>query len=154
MQTITDYKGLYRRELPSDKSLPDELNYVYARFEASNTEACMRASAVPSYCLRTLSEDDVSKTIKQVNIHKAAGPDGLPGRVLQACADQLASVFTDIFNLSLSVIPTCFKQTSILPVHKNTKVTCLNYYRPVALISVAMKCFERLVMAHINTIKP
>ena len=37
---------------------------------------------------------------------------------------------------------------------KNTKVTCLNNYRPVALTSVAMKCFERLVMAHINTIIP
>ena len=36
---------------------------------------------------------------------------------------------------------------------KNTKVTCLNDYRPVALTSVAMKCFERLVMAH-NTIIP
>ena len=35
---------------------------------------------------------------------------------------------------------------------KNTKVTCLNDYRSVALTSVAMKCFERLVMAHINTI--
>jgi len=116
----------------------------------------MRASAVPDDCVITLSVADVSKTFKQVNIHKAAGPDGLPGRVLRACADQLASVFTDIFNLSLSesVIPTCFKQTTIVPVPKNTKVTCLNDYRPVALTSVAMKCFERLVMAHINTIIP
>ena len=65
-------------------------------------------------------------------------------------------VSSDIFNLSLSesVIPTCFKQTTIVPVPKNTKVTWLNDYRPVALTSVAMKCFERLVMAHINTIIP
>ena len=35
-----------------------------------------------------------------------------------------------------------------------TKVTCLNDFRPIALTSVAMKCFERLVMAHINTIIP
>ena len=35
---------------------------------------------------------------------------------------------------------------------KNTKVTCRNDHRPVVLTSVAMKCFERLVMAHINTI--
>uniref|UniRef100_A0A4W5P012 Si:cabz01093077.1 n=1 Tax=Hucho hucho TaxID=62062 RepID=A0A4W5P012_9TELE len=36
----------------------------------------------------------------------------------QACADQLAGVFTDIFNMSLieSVIPTCFKQTTLVPV--------------------------------------
>jgi hypothetical protein len=52
------------------------------------------------------------------------------------------------------VIPACFKQTTIVPVTKNTKVTCLNDYRPVALTFVAMKCFERLVMAHINTIIP
>ena len=37
---------------------------------------------------------------------------------------------------------------------KNTKITCLNDYRPVTLKSVAMKCFERLVMAHINIIIP
>ena len=53
-----------------------------------------------------------------------------------------------------SVIPTCFKQTTIVPVPKNTKATCLNDYRPLALTSVAMKCFERLIMAHINTIIP
>ena len=101
----------------------------------------MRAPAVPDDCVITLSVADVSKTFKQVNIHKAAGPDGLPGRVLKACADQLASVFTDIFNLSLteSVIPTSFKQTTKIPVPKEAKVTCQNDYRPVALTSVAMK---------------
>ena len=83
---------------------------------------------------------NVSKTFNQVNIHKAEGPDGLPGHALKACAVQLASVVTDIFNLSLteSVIPTCFKQTNIVPVPKKVKVNC----------------FERRVMAHINTIMP
>jgi hypothetical protein len=68
--------------------------------------------------------------------------------------DNLTSVFTDIFNLSLteSVIPTCFKQTTIIPVLKEVKVTCLHDYNPVALTSVAMKCFERL--AHITSIIP
>ena len=101
-------KGKHSCELPSDTSLSDELNQFYARFEASNTEACMRASAVPDDCVITLSVAEVSKTFKQVNIHKAAGPEGLPGCVLQACADQLAGVFTDIFNMSLieSEIPT------------------------------------------------
>ena len=47
-----------------------------------------------------------------------------------------------------------FKQTTIVPVPKKSKVTCLNDYRSVALTSVTTKCFERLVMAHINTIMP
>ena len=42
-------------------------------------------------------------------------------------------------------------QTTIVHVPKNTKVTCLNDYKPVALTSVAMMCFERLVMPLIKT---
>ena len=80
LQTITDYKGKHSHELPSDTSVPDELNYFYARVKASNTETCMRASAVPDDCVITLSIADVSKTFKQVNIHKATAPDGLPER--------------------------------------------------------------------------
>jgi hypothetical protein len=82
---------------------------------------------------------------------RCARPDGIPGSVFRACTDQLASVFTDIFNLSLSqlVILTCFKLTTIVPVPKNSKVTCLDDYHHVALLYVIMKCFERVVMAQI-----
>ena len=69
-------KGSTAASCPVDMSLPDELNYFYAHFEASNTETCMRASAVLDDCVITLSVADVSKTFKQVNIHKAAGLDG------------------------------------------------------------------------------
>ncbi|KAI3375933.1 hypothetical protein L3Q82_016361, partial [Scortum barcoo] len=57
-----------------------------------------------------------AESFKQINTRKAPGPDGIPGRALKVCADQLADVFADIFNMSLlqSVVPTCFKET-ILP---------------------------------------
>jgi hypothetical protein len=54
LQTITDLQRECSHKLPSDTSLPDELNDFYACFEASNTEACMRASAVPNDCVATL----------------------------------------------------------------------------------------------------
>ena len=44
-----------------------------------------------------------------------------------------------------------FRADPHVPVPKNTKVTCLNDYRPVALTSVTMSRFERLVIPHINT---
>jgi hypothetical protein len=88
-----------------------------------------RAPAVLDDCVIMLSVTDVRKTFKQVNIHKAAGTDGLPGCVLKSCTDQLASVVTDIFNFSLteSVIPPCFKQTTIVPVPNEVKVTRSNH---------------------------
>ncbi|KAI3371074.1 hypothetical protein L3Q82_023709 [Scortum barcoo] len=38
----------------------------------------------------------------------------------------------------------------IIPIPKTSTVTGLNDYRPVALTPIVMKCFERLVMAHIK----
>ncbi|KAI3363043.1 hypothetical protein L3Q82_011705 [Scortum barcoo] len=39
---------------------------------------------------------------------------------------------------------------TIIPIPKTPTVTGLNDYRPVALTPIVMKCFERLVMAHIK----
>jgi hypothetical protein len=111
LQTIADDKGRPSCELPNDASLSDELNDFYAHFEVNNTEPCMRAPAVPENCVIALSVADASKTCKQVNTCKAAGPEGIPVCVLRPSADQLASILTDIFNFSLSFseIPKCFK---------------------------------------------
>ena len=94
-------------------------------------------------------------TFKRVNSSKATGPDGMSSRVMRACADHLAGVFTDIFNLSQyqSSVSTCFNM-AIVPVSKKAKVTELNDYRPIALTSVMMKCFERLVKDHITSTLP
>ncbi len=99
----------------------------------------------------TVSEDEVRRELKRVNVRKAAGPDGITGHVLRSCADQLAGLFTSIFNESLatSVVPTSFKKSIIIPVPKNNKPSCLNYYHPVALTSIVMRVFERLVKKHI-----
>ena len=59
LQNIRDYNGEPSRELPSDASLPDELNTFYARFETSNIEPCMRAPAVLDDCVIMLSVADV-----------------------------------------------------------------------------------------------
>ena len=81
------------------------------------------------------------------------GLKGIPRCILRASAKQLEGIFTIMFNLSLSqsIIPTSFKMTKIIPVPKNSEASSHYYYLPVAVTSVIMKCFERLVMAHINS---
>ena len=51
-------------------------------------------------------------------------------------------------------MPTCFKRATIVPVPKKAKVTELNDSHPIALTSVIMKCFERLVKDHITSTLP
>ncbi|KAK1784957.1 hypothetical protein P4O66_018387 [Electrophorus voltai] len=103
-----------------------------------------------------ITESDVRRVFKRVNTRKAAGPDSICRKVLKACADQLAPVFTDIFNLSLTlgIVPSSFKRTTIVPVLKKPQPSGLNNYRPVALTSVVMKCFEKLVRDFITSSLP
>ncbi|KAK3552565.1 hypothetical protein QTP86_015653 [Hemibagrus guttatus] len=46
------------------------------------------------------------------------------------------------------------ERTTILPVPKKSRVSCLNEYCPVVLTPIVIKCFKRLVMRHIKTQLP
>ncbi len=93
-----------------------KLNTFYGCFECNGGCVTLPSSASGSSRqssdhVFTLSEDEVWRELRRVNVKKAAGPDGITGRVLRSCADQLAGLFTSIFNESLatSVVPTPFK---------------------------------------------
>eukprot|EP00061_Rhincodon_typus_P000704 g12500.t1 len=98
----------------------------------------MPALTAPDTPLPVVTTSEFSSVFLGVNPWKAMGPDGVLSRSLRSRKDQLAEVFTDIFN----------------PVPEKTHAVCLNDYHPVALTSTNMKCFERLVMAHINSSLP
>jgi len=57
-----------------------------------------------------------------LNVNKAQGPDGICGRVLRCCADQLGSVFCHLFQLSLDTchIPALWKFSNVVPLPKKT----------------------------------
>ncbi len=149
INNITDFKGNKPATVNIAASLLYELNHFYAHVEAHNsahTESAPAAVAEEASAI-SISVVDVTRSFRRVNIHKAVGPDGIPGRVLRACAFQLAGVFTDIFNLSLSlsVVPLCFKKSTVVLIPKKNKITCLNDWRPVALTTIFSKCFKKVI---------
>ncbi|KAK3528642.1 hypothetical protein QTP70_006342 [Hemibagrus guttatus] len=105
IQSITNYRPA-PPACDSDASLPDALNNFYARFEAQNDVTARKTIPPPEDQVLCLTTADVRKTFCRVNPRKAAGPDNIPGRVLRECAEQLADVFTDIFN----IFNKCFKR--------------------------------------------
>ncbi|KAL0186167.1 hypothetical protein M9458_017837 [Cirrhinus mrigala] len=152
IQAISDYKPSHSTPTDTNVFFLNELNDFYARFERDNKETATKIATSTDHSPITLTSSDVYNVLSRINARKAAGPDGIPGHVLRACAEQLAGVFTDIFNMSLAqaAVPRCFKTTSIVPVLKHSSPTCLNDYRPVALTPFIMKCFERLVLTHLK----
>ncbi|KAK3506179.1 hypothetical protein QTP70_031913, partial [Hemibagrus guttatus] len=124
-------------------------SYIYF-CEDSIITTCTRRHPTP----HTIKEEEVNRLFKRLNTRKATGPDSDSPSLLKHCANQLSPVFTDIFNTSLETchVPACFNTTAIVPVPKKTRITGLNDYRPVALTSVVMKSFERLVLSCLKDI--
>lgn len=106
---LTNYKSNPSLAIISSTSdsLAEELNHFFARFDINTNETELLPftdSLAPS-----VSTAEVRKVLRNVNPRRATGPDGIPGRVLRDCADQLTEVFCNIFNLSLSTctVPNC-----------------------------------------------
>ncbi len=116
------------KEVRADLLLAEELNTFYGRFECNGGSATLPISASGSSRqssddhVITVMEDEVRRELKRVNVRKAAGPDGITGRVLRSCADQLVGLFTSIFNESLatSVVPTSVHSTVMWPCSPHT----------------------------------
>ncbi len=123
INNITVFKGNEPATVNIAASLPDELNHFYARFEAHTAYTESAPAAAEEVSPISISVADVTQSFKRVNVCKAVGPDGIPGRVLRECTFQLAGVFTDIFNLSLSlyVVPSCLKNPPLCPYQRKIK---------------------------------
>ena len=90
----------------------------------------------------------VRKVVMNLDLSKASGPDCIPVVVLKTCEPELSYILAELFNKCLkeSCFPDCWEVSSVVPVFKNVgeRSTAKNY-RPVSLLSVVSKVFEKLV---------
>lgn len=91
-----------------DTFLAEELRSFYACFEnehAFNLSIDATADSAPARngSLITVSEDQVRRALKSMNIRKVAGPDGIIGCALKSCTLRSCADF-----LAQAVVPTCF----------------------------------------------
>ena len=96
----------------------------------------------------TVKKAGVLKLLLNLNVNKATGPDGIPGRLLKLCAHEIADVLTHFFQASLDQgsLPTDWKQANIVPLHKKDDKTKVSNYRPISLTS---KILEHIVHSNI-----
>ncbi len=109
LKTICSSGNNSSAEVRADPLLAEELNTFYGHFECNGCCVTLPISASGSSRQNsddhviTMSEDEVRRELKRVNVRKAAGPDGITRRVLRSCADQLAGLFTSSMSPSLAL---------------------------------------------------
>ena len=97
--------------------------------------------------LKTTDCSTVFSLLSKLCKSKATGLDKISARLLRECADLVASSLCAIFNRSIvsGVFPTEWKSTKVIPLFKQGERSDLNNYRPISIIPVVAKVFERIV---------
>jgi hypothetical protein len=94
---------------------------------------------------------DVLKKLKDLKIDKSPGLDMLHPRILQEFSDILAKPLHKIFKKSLLSrdIPSDWKKSEVITLHKKGPLSERGNYRPVSLTNVCCKVMESLIPDHI-----
>ena len=111
----------------------------------------------PNLSSCTISIAETRLILDNIDTNKATGPDDISGRILRECSKEIAPSLTCLFNMSLSLgkMPENWILANITPVFKKgDKGQCENY-RPISLLCIASKVFERVIISQIkNEIMP
>ena len=86
--------------------------------------------------------------LKQLDINKATGSDGIPVRLLKETADQIAPTLTMLLNKSLwlGIFPGDWKLANIVPIFTKGKRDFVENYCPISLLPFISKVLERCVL--------
>ena len=90
-------------------------------------------------------EEAIAKLIDFIKIDVATGEDGIPSKILKDSKQTITPYLTQIVNLSykLNIFPDNMKIAVIKPLHKKEDVNTIGNYRPISLLPILSKIFEK-----------
>ena len=95
----------------------------------------------------TFSESDVIKIIRALDVNKAHGHYNILVRMIKLCNNSVAHPLTLIFRNSMvaGTFATQWKRANIFPIHKKNDKLIVSNHRPVSLLPIFSKIFEKLI---------
>ena len=113
------------------------------------------ASVLPAFNLLTdkklnlcdFSEETIFLILSKLNISKSHGCDGLSAQMLKVSARSISKPLAIIFKncLEKGIFPEIWKQAHVIPIHKKNEKNLVKNYRPISLLPICSKVFERVI---------
>lgn len=105
-----------------------------------------------SFQIHEVTTDFVLEEILKLNSNKSTGLDNIPARFLKDAAEVVQFPLTHIINLSIrnEIFPDAMKAAKVKPLYKKKSRLEVGNYRPVSVLSVPSKIYEKAVFMQLN----
>ena len=93
------------------------------------------------------SHEAIAKVISKLNANKAHGADQISIAMLKLCSNDICKPLKLIFDASMATgrFPSSWKLANVQPVHKKNSRQLKSNYRPISLLPIFSKIFEKIV---------
>jgi hypothetical protein len=135
---------------PAIETLPNDLSD-----DTINLVVNQNLNSILPMTLEPFTQVEVSNVIKDIHPDKAPGPDGITGRAIINSPPSLLAHILVIFNAILLTqhFPSLWKVSDIIVLRKGLKsATSPSSYRPISLLPVLSKLFEKLLLQRIREV--
>ena len=128
-------------------------NYFYRQFSEPSLYNIDIEFTNDSSSEINLSVARVKSVLDNLETNKAQGPGAINGAVLENCSKLLSYPLYKLFTLAYNTgyLPSEWKLANVVPIRKKDDKNKVINYRPISLISLVMKVFERILYDELLT---
>ena len=120
----------------------------------NRSSAPVTASFIHSFVLAPCSETELKAVTLNLGSRQCCGTDEIPSFLIGICNEFISSPILFLINesLHLGIFPEPLKLAKVIPVFKNKGCNHdVNSYRPISILNVFSKIFEKIYHKRLNT---
>ena len=98
-----------------------------------------------------ITSEEITEIIASLNTNKAQGPDNISVSMIKLCGQHLCVPLKIIFDniLLTGIFPDQWKEANVTSVHKKNDKQLISNYRPISLLPILAKVFERIIFKNL-----
>ena len=98
-----------------------------------------------------INNEEILKILTNLKANKAHGPDNISVNMIKLSGDALCLPLKLIFNniLNTGIFPKQWKNANVTPIHKKGNKQIINNYRPISLLPIFAKVFEKIIFVNL-----